>query len=326
MHGISRALLASVGLLSAFAAGVPLAHAQAFPNKPLRMILPFPPGGPTDLLGRTIAARMSENVGQPVVVENRPGAGGNLGLEVASKASPDGYSMTLSSPLIAISPFLYDKLNYDPAKDLLPISLVAYIQNILIVHPSVPAKNINDLIRIARAHPGKLNFSSGGIGTTGHLAAELLNSLMKIRVEHVPYKGSGQAMVGLMSGQTDMLIMAAPIATPHVQAGKIRALAMLSEKRHGPLPDVPTAAESGVKNFEVPIWYGILTAAGTPQALVGRLNQEIGRVMNDPAMREKFIASGIEPQSSTPEQFAAFIRSEGERYGKVIRAANIKPQ
>jgi tripartite-type tricarboxylate transporter receptor subunit TctC len=326
MNGISRALLGGAGLLSVFMAGAPLLHAQAFPNKPLRMILPFPPGGPTDLLGRTIASRMSENVGQPVVVENRPGAGGNLGLEVASKAPPDGYAMTLSSPLIAISPFLYDKLNYDPAKDLVPISLVAYIQNILLVHPSVPAKNINDLIRIARAYPGKLNFSSGGIGTTGHLAAELLNSLMKIRVEHVPYKGSGQAMVGLMSGQTDMLIMAAPIATPHVQAGKIRALAMLSEKRHGPLPDVPTASESGVKNFEVPIWYGILTAAGTPQPLIGRLNQEIGRVMNDAAMREKFIASGIEPQSSTPEQFAAFIRSEGERYGKVIRAANIKPQ
>jgi len=284
--------------------------------------------GQTDMLimAVPIAARLSENVGQPVVVENRPGAGGNLGLEATSNAAPDGYTIALTSPGIAISPLLYSKLNYDPDKSLAPVSLVAYIQNILIVHPSVPAKSLTDLVKIARANPGKLNFSSGGVGTTGHLAAELLNSLMKIRTVHVPYKGSGQAMIGLMSGQTDMLIMAVPIAAPHVKAGKIRALAVLSEERQGILPDVPTAKQGGIDNFEVQIWYGILTASGTPRELVSRLNSEIGKVMNAPDMREKFAASGIDPKTSTPEQFAEFIRSERARFATVIREAKIKVQ
>jgi len=326
MKRISPALIGSAGLLSLFAAGLPLAHAQVFPSKPMRMILPFPPGGPTDLLGRSIAARLSENVNQPVVVENRPGAGGNLGLEATANSAPDGYTIALTSPGIAISPLLYSKLNYDPDKGLAPVSLVAYIQNILIVHPSVPAKSLTDLVKIARANPGKLNFSSGGVGTTGHLAAELLNSLMKIRTVHVPYKGSGQAMIGLMSGQTDMLIMAVPIAAPHVKAGKIRALAVLSEERQGALPDVPTAKQGGIDNFEVQIWYGILAAGGTPRELVSRLNSEIGKVMNALDMREKFAASGIDARTSTPEQFAEFIRSERARFATVIKEANIKVQ
>lgn len=326
MKTIPSALLGSAGLLSLFAAGLPLSHAQAFPSKPMRMILPFPPGGPTDLLGRSIAARLSENVNQPVVVENRPGAGGNLGLEATANSAPDGYTIALTSPGIAISPLLYSKLNYDPDKSLMAVSLVAYIQNILIVHPSVPARSLTDLVKIARASPGKLNFSSGGIGTTGHLAAELLNSLMKIRTVHVPYKGSGQAMIGLMSGQTDMLIMAVPIAAPHVKAGKIRALAVLSEARQAVLPDVPTAKQGGIDNFEVQIWYGILAPGGTPRELVARLNGEIGKVMNAPDMREKFAASGIDAKTSTPEQFADFIRSERARFATVIREANIKVQ
>jgi tripartite-type tricarboxylate transporter receptor subunit TctC len=326
MQGSSKALAFGAALLSVTAAGMPAAFAQAFPSKPLRLILPFPPGGPTDLLGRTIAVRLSDNVGQAVVVDNRPGAGGNLGLEVASKAPADGYTMVLSSPLIAISPLLYAKLNYDPLKDLAPVTLVAFIQNVLIVHPSVPAKTLGDLVKIARANPGKLNYSSGGTGTTTHLAAELLNSLMKIRTVHVPYKGSGQAMVGLMSGETDMLIMAAPIAAPHIKAGKIRALALLAEKRDVNLPDVPTSSEAGIQNFEVPIWYGILAPAGTPREVIGRLNAEIGKVMTAPDMRDKFLASGIEPQFTTPEKFGEFIRSENARYGKVIREAGIKAQ
>ena len=303
---------------------VPQAQAQAFPARPMRMILPFPPGGPTDMLGRSVAARLSEQVGQPVTVDNRPGAGGNLGLEVASKAPADGYTMVLSSPLISISPSLYSKLNYDPMKDLAPISLLAVIQNILIVHPSVPAKNLGDLVKIARANPGRLNYSSGGVGTTGHLAAELLNSLMKIRTVHVPYKGSGQALVGLMSGETDMLIMAAAVAAPQVTAGKVKGIALLSEKRVPNLPNIPTAAESGVQGFEVPIWYGMLAPSGTPRELIGRLNAEIVKALASPDLRDKLAASGIESRTSTPEQFGEFIRSEAVRYGKVIRDAGIK--
>ncbi|MEI6320713.1 MAG: tripartite tricarboxylate transporter substrate binding protein [Pseudomonadota bacterium] len=331
----SLSVLRRVALLSAMTTGgavlltgtlVPnaQAQAQAFPVKPLRLILPFPPGGPTDMLGRSVGAKLSEQVGQPVTVDNRPGAGGNLGLEVASKAPADGYTMVLSSPLISISPSLYAKLNYDPMKDLAPISLLAVIQNILIVHPSVPAKNLGDLVKIARANPGRLNYSSGGVGTTGHLAAELLNSLMKIRTVHVPYKGSGQALVGLMSGETDMLIMAAAVAAPQVTAGKVKGIALLSEKRVPNLPNVPTAAESGVQGFEVPIWYGMLAPSGTTREIIGRLNAEIVKALASPDLRDKLAASGIESRTSTPEQFAEFIRSEAVRYGKVIRDAGIK--
>jgi tripartite-type tricarboxylate transporter receptor subunit TctC len=193
-----------------------------------------------------------------------------------------------------------------------------------VVHPSVPAKTLGDLVKLARDKPGQLNYSSGGVGTTTHLAAELLNSLMKIRTVHVPYKGTGQAMIGLIAGETDMLIMAAPVAASQVTAGKLRALAVLGDRRQPTLPDVPTSREAGIENFEVPIWYGMLFPAGTPRELVNRLNNEIVRAMNAPDMRDKLLANGIEPQTNTPEQFAEFIRSEALRYGKVIRAAGIK--
>jgi tripartite-type tricarboxylate transporter receptor subunit TctC len=318
---IAAALLLAAGLV---AAAIPPLGAQTFPAKPLRLVLPFPPGGPTDLLGRSIAAKLSEQVGHAVTVDNRPGAGGNLGLEVAAKSPPDGYTMVLTSPLISISPSLYSKLNYDPFKDLAPVSLVAVIQNVLITHPSVPAKTLPDLIRIARASPGKLNYSSGGVGTTGHLAAELLNSMMKLKIVHVPYKGSGQALVGLMSGETDMLIMAAAVAAPQIQAGKVRGIALLADKRVANLPAVPTAAESGVPGFEVPIWYGILTPSGVPREIIGRLNAELVKALAAADLRDKLAAAGIEPITNTPEQFAEFIRSEAVRFGKVIREAGIK--
>jgi tripartite-type tricarboxylate transporter receptor subunit TctC len=300
------------------------ALAQAYPTKAIRMILPFPPGGPTDILGRAIAQKVSDQVGQPVVVDSRPGAGGNLGLELAAKAAPDGYTIVLSSPLVAISPSLYAKLNYDPAKDLAPVSLVAVIQNVFLVHPSVPAKSLKELVALARRSPGKLNFGSGGVGTTTHLAPELLMSLEKIRMVHVPYKGSGQALIGLIGGETDLLVMAVPAAAGQVQAGKVRALAVLSDKRAVTLPEVPTAKEAGIEGFEVPIWYGILAPAGTPREIITRLNAELVKALAAPDTREKLASIGIEPMTDTPEQFAAFIRSETERYAKVIKAAGIK--
>jgi tripartite-type tricarboxylate transporter receptor subunit TctC len=315
-----------VSALGAAALAAAPAHAQTFPSKQVRFILPFPPGGPTDMLGRALAQKLSEQVGQPVVADNRPGAGGNLGLELTAKAPPDGHTVVLSSPLVSISPSLYAKLNYDPQRDLAPVSLVAYIQNALIVHPSVPAKTLRQLIDIARRNPGKLNFGSGGVGTTSHLAPSLLLSLAKVNMVHVPYKGTGQALAAMIGGEIDMLVMAVPAAAAQIQSGKVRALAVLADKRQPTLPDVPTAKEAGMDNYEVPIWYGMLTSAGTPRDLVNRWHGEIGRALAAADLRERLTAAGIEPRPMAPDQFAAFIKSEAVRYAQVIKDAGIKPQ
>ena len=322
-HAMRVIAASAVVVLSCTAAGV---HAQAYPAKPVRVIFPFPPGGPTDLLGRAIAQKLSDQMGQQFIADTRPGAGGNLGLELAAKAPPDGYTIVLSSPLVAISPSLYAKLNYDPAKDLAPIAQVAVIQNVLIVHPSVPAKTLKDLIQLARRSPGKFSFGSGGVGTTTHLAPELLQSLAKIKMVHVPYKGSGQALIGLISGDADMLIMAVPAAAGQIHARKVRALAVLSAQRSPVIPEVPTAKEAGVDNFEVPIWYGILAPAATPRDIITRLNAELTKALTAPDLKERLATAGIEPVTGTPEQFAAFIKSETARYATVIRDAGIKPE
>jgi len=300
--------------------------AQAYPVKPVRVIFPFPAGGPTDLLGRAVAQKLSDQTGQQFIADTRPGAGGNLGLELAAKAPPDGYTIVLSSPLVAISPSLYAKLNYDPAKDLAPISQIAIIQNGLLVHPSVPAKSLKEFIQLARRNPGKLNFGSGGVGTTTHLAPELLQSLAGLKMVHVPYKGSGQALVGMISGEVDMLIMAVPAAASQIQAGKVRALAVLSNQRSPLIPQVPTSKEAGVEHFEVPIWYGILAPAATPREIITRLNAELSKALTAPDMKERLASAGIEPMTSTPEQFASFIKSETVRFAKVIKDAGIKPE
>ncbi|MDP2242271.1 MAG: tripartite tricarboxylate transporter substrate binding protein [Burkholderiales bacterium] len=317
----ARAIISILILLGAMVG--PLG-AQSYPSKQIRLILPFPPGGPTDILGRAIGQKLSEQIGHPVVIDNRPGAGGNLGVEVASKSPPDGYTIVLSSPLIAISPSLYAKLNYDPIRDLAPISLVATIQNLMIVHPSVPAKTLKEFIQLARSNPNKLNFGSGGVGTTTHLASELLKSLANIKMVHVPFKGTGQAMVGLMGGQVDMLVIAVPPTIPQIQAGKIRPLAVLSDRRASALPNVPTAKEAGVDNYEVPIWYGILAPAGTPAGIVATLNQELTKALTSADLRKRLAAVDVEPLTSTPEQFASFIKSETVRYAAVVKASGAK--
>ena len=313
----------SLGVAAAMAGPV---QAQTFPSKQVRFILPFPPGGPTDMLGRALAQKLTEQVGQPVVADNRPGAGGNLGLELAAKSPPDGHTVVLSSPLVAISPSLYAKLNYDPSRDLAAVSLVAVIQNVLIVHPSVPAKTLRQLIDIARRNPGKLNFGSGGIGTTSHLAPSLLLSLAKINMVHVPYKGTGLALGAMVGGEIDMLVMAVPAAAAQIQSGKVRALAVLADKRQPTLPGVPTSKEAGMDHYEVPIWYGILASAGTPRELVNRWNGEIAKALGAPDLRERLTTAGIEPRPMSPEQFSAFIKSEAVRNAQVIKDAGIKPQ
>jgi tripartite-type tricarboxylate transporter receptor subunit TctC len=317
---------AVIGVLLMLSGAAAPAVAQTYPAKTVRLILPFPPGGPSDILGRALAQKLTEQMGQQVITDNRAGAGGNLGLELTAKAPPDGYTLVLSSPLISISPSLYSKLNYDPQKDLAPVSHVALIQNVLLVHPSVPAKTLKELVQIARSQPGKLNYGSGGVGTTTHLAPELLKSLTHINLVHVPFKGSGLALLGLISGQVDVLIMAVPAAQSQVQAGKARALAVLSEKRATPLPNVPTTKEAGIDNLVVDIWYGVLAPAGTPAAIISRLNSEINKALASPDLRERLLGAGIQPSGNTPEQFATFIRSEAVRYAKVVKDAGIKPE
>ena len=294
-----------------------------YPAKTVRMILPFAPGGPSDIIGRALAQKLSEQTGQPVVVDNRPGAGGNLGMEVGAKAPADGYTITLTSPTMAISPSLYRKLSFDPLKDFAPISMVANIPNIMVVHLSVPVKTLNEYIQLARSSPGKFNYGSSGAGSTTHLSSEILSNLAGLKMVHVPYKGQGLALVGLLSGQVDMMILAVPSVLPMIQSNKVRAIAALSAKRLPSVPQVPTTGESGVKDFEVSVWFGMLAPAGTPRDIINRLNQELVKALAAADIRDRFTAGGIEALTSTPEQFASFVRAETVRYAKVIKDANI---
>ncbi len=312
----------ALALLLVGIAAAPL-HAQAYPNKPIRFVFPFPPGGPTDILGRLIGQKLADRLGQPVVPENKPGAGANIGLEIGAKAKPDGYTITLASPSLSISPTLYKKLNYDSVKDFAPIALVAEIPNVLLVPSSSPLKSLRELIEYAKANPGKLNFGSGGIGTSNHLASELLKNLAQINIVHVPYKGSNQAMIGMMGGEVGMVVVGIPPSQAQIKAGKVRALAVLSEQRLPAFPAIPTAKEAGVENFEVTTWYGVLAPAGTPRDVVTRLNAELTKIVATTDTREKMQAAGFEPMSSTPEKFAEFVKTEIVRWGKVIRDANI---
>lgn len=302
------------------------AAAQSYPSKPVRMILPFAAGGSTDMTGRALAQKLTEQLGQPVVAENRPGAGGNLGLELGTKAAPDGYTITFTAPQVAVSPALYAKLNYDPIRDFAPISLVAEVQNILLVHNSVPVKSLKELIQLARNNPGKLNFSSNGAGSTNHLASELLKSKFKLDMLHIPYKGSALQVVALIGGQVDMGVMAVTTAMPMVQSNRLRALAVLAERRVSVLPDVPTSKEAGVDDYVVPFWAGLLAPAATPREIVNKLNAEIHKALASPDLKKRLASSGVEAVVNTPEQFANFIKSETVRYAALVKAAGIKPE
>ena len=324
MTGVLSIRRVVLGLAAAVLASAALA--QSYPTRPIRMILPFPPGGPTDITGRAIAQKLSEQLGQSVVPENRPGAAGNIGLELAAKAPPDGYHIVLAAPPIAISPSLHKKLNYDAQRDLAPISLVAEIQNIIVAHNSVPAKTLKELIQLAQRNPGKMTYSSSGAGSTNHLASELLKGRYQLDIVHVPFKGSSPALVALMSGEVDFGTMAVPGAIPIVQANRVRPIAVLSRERVPALPNVPTAVESGVEDFVVSIWYGILAPAGTPRPIIDRLNAEIHKALASPDMKGRLAKSGVDPVASTPEQFASHIRSEAVRYARIIKDAGIKPQ
>ena len=318
-------LFRTTGLLILVMGGMVNVQAQTFPSKQMRLILPFPAGGPTDLLGRAVAQKMGEQLGQTMVADNRPGAGGNLGIELAAKAPADGHTVVLVSSVISIAPSLYPKLNYEQ-KDLAPISLVAEIRNVILVHPSVPAKSLKELVQLAGRKPGTLNYGSGGVGTTTHITPELIMSLTKTKMTHVPYKGSGLALIGLIGGQVDVLIMAVPASAAQVKAGRARALAILAPTRAPQLPDIPTAKELGHENFAVRLWYGMLAPAGTPASVISRLNAELHKALASADLKDRLVTAGIEPLSSTPQEFASFIQTETVRYAKVIKEAGIKAE
>jgi tripartite-type tricarboxylate transporter receptor subunit TctC len=324
--GRRRSLLAAATILCAFlliGSTAATLCAQTYPNKPIKLILPFPPGGATDILGRIVAQKLAEQLGQPVVSENHPGAAGNIGVEYAAKQKPDGYTIVLAMQTFAVSPLIYKKVHFDPLKDLAPISLVAQIPNVLVVRPSLPVKNLRELVSYAKANPGKLNFGSGGIAGSSHLAGELLKSLAKINLVHVPYKGANQAMLGVIGNEVDMVVIGTPASIPQINAGKVRALAVLQSERAPSLPDVPTADEAGVDNFHVINWYGLLAPAGTPRDIINRLNAEWIKIEARPDTKAQIEKTGTEPLSSTPEKFSEFIKVEIARWSDIIKEAKI---
>ena len=297
---------------------------EAYPSRPVKFILPFPPGGGTDILGRVIAEQLSANLGQPVVTENRGGAGGNVGAEAAAHSAPDGYTIVLVAPSLAISKTLYSKLNYDPVKDFAPISLVATVPNVMITNPAVEAKNLQEFIELARSRPGAMNYGSGGAGTSNHLAGELFNIVTGTKLVHVPYKGVNLAMQGVLAGEIQLVFIGIPAALPHIKAGKLRALALVAPQRSPALPEVPTVAEAGLKDFEVTTWYGIMTPAGTPRPIVSRLNAELVKIMHTPEVKERLAGMATDPLTSTPEEFAAYLKQEIAKWGDVVRKAHLK--
>ena len=319
---LARSALLLIALLVAHAA-----LAQAWPNRPVRLLVPFAAGaGTNDIMARLVGQHLGARLGQPVVIENRPGAGGIAGTEAAAKAAPDGYTFLMTNVSLVISPYLYAKLPYDPQKGFVPVTLVATAPLMLVVHPSVAAKSVQELIAFAKANPGRLTYGSGGVGSTPHLAGELFKSLAGIDAVHVPYKGGAPALNDLVGGQISFMIENVPGTMPFVKAGKLRALAVTGAQRTNTDATLPTMAEAGVPGYEVVGWNGIVAVAGTPPGIVARLEAETANVLRLPEVRERLAAMGAEPIGSTQEQFAAFIRAEDVRWGRIIREKGIRSE
>jgi tripartite-type tricarboxylate transporter receptor subunit TctC len=318
LRGIVRSLLATVLLCSS------LAHAQ-FPTKPLHLIVPFPPGGGNDTVARAIAQQLGPDLGQPVVIDNRPGAGGSVGAELAARAPADGYTLFLAGVgSHAVNPNLHRKLPYDPVKDFAPISLIASAPSVLVVNPALPARTFAEFGAYARANPGKLNYASNGNGSAAQLAAAMYETMADVRMVHVPYKGIAPAMTDLMSGEVQLMFGTIVALVPHIQAGKLRALAVTSRTRSALLPDIPTIAESGLPDYQAGSWYGILAPAGTPREVIERLHAAIIKALEQPDVSKRLAAEGAEVIGSTPEEFGAHIKAEIARVGSVVRAAGIR--
>ena len=303
-----------------------VAQAQtAYPARPIRFIVPFTPGGSGDIFARPVAQKMSESLGQQVIVENRPGSGGVIGTEAAAKAAPDGYTMMMGlTANVAVNPALYPKLPYDPLRDFAPVTLIASAPYVLVVPQSLPARNVKELIALARAKPGDLAYVSLGSGSMGHLSGELLASMASVKLLHVPYKTLGQAIPDLISGQVQLLFLGIASAQPHVKSGKLRAIAVSSAKRSPAMREMPTVSESGVKGFDVTGWYGAFVPAGTPQEIVARLHKEIVRVLAMPDVRDRLSGEGAELVGNSPREFDAFVRSEIVKWAKVVKLSGAK--
>ena len=318
-------LTCMLGLTLAIGAGA-TAHAQTWPAKPIKIVVAYPPGGPNDLSARTVGQRLSEALGQSVIVENRAGAAGNIGSQYVATSPPDGYTLLNGASALTIAPALSKNLQYDVEKDFAPISMTAGSSFALAAHPSVPVNSIKTLIALAKSHPGQLNYASSGVGAPPHLAGELLKSMAKIDILHVPYKGVGQSISDLVGGQIDMMFTSPPNAVPHVKAGRLKALGVSMKKRSPLLPDVPTIDESGLKGFEIGTWFGLLAPAGTPADIVNRLNGAIVKIVGTADFRERMSSQGMDPTSSTPTEFSAYIKSELAKFAKIVQTARIQAE
>ena len=300
---------------------------DAYPTKPIRFIAPFPPGGTTDVLSRIVAQKLGDTLGKQVLVDNRPGAGGNIGHEVAAKTAPDGYTLLMSSnAALVTNPHIYKRLGFDPINDFAPISLVAKAGPVLVVHPSVPAHSVKELIALARARPGKLNFGSGGRGTPSHVAGEIFKSATGINIVHVPYKGGILAVTDLVAGQIDMVFSDMVPAMPQIKGGRLRAIAVASEDRSPALPGVPTIAEVGVKEPIPETWWAVLAPKGTPPTVISRINTDLAQIVKMPDVQERYVSLGVFTVHTTPERVTQLIKIETPQIGKVLKAAGVEPE
>ena len=301
------------------------AQAEEWPSKPIRWVVPFPPGGAMDAIARALGEKASKTLGQPVVIENKPGAGGNIGADFVAKSAPDGHTLMITSVGMATNKFLYAKLSYDPVKDFAPVSLLAVVPNVLVTNATQPnVKTVADVGANARAQPGRLTYASAGNGTSIHLAGEVFTSLAKVDMQHIPYKGSGPAVTDLLGGQVNYMFDSITSAKPHILSGKLRAIGLTTAKRSSALPNVPTLAEAGLPGYEVSPWFAVFVPAGTPKPIIARLNAALLGAMNQPDIKAKFATIGAEPVGSTPEEMGAHLSREIDRWGKLISEKNIK--
>ncbi len=317
-------IAARTAALALFCGAPFAASAQAWPSKPVRYIVPFPPAGATDILARWVAEKLTPALGQQVVVENRAGAAGAVGTEVVAKSTPDGHTILMATVAQAIGETLYTKLPFSFARDLAPVALIARVPNVMVVHPSVPAKTVKEFVALARSRPGQINYASSGSGTSIHMSAELFKMLTGTDMVHITYKGSAQALTDLVGGQVSVMFDNLPPSMPHIKSGRLRAIAITTASRYPGLPDLPTVAESGVPGYEASAWFGVVAPGGTPKEIVGRLNTEVNRAVNAADMIDRFAQQGATPAPGTPEDFGAHISAEIAKWAKVVKASGAR--
>ena len=317
----------SIGFAAAAQPASAAADSHAFPARPVRIVVPFPPGSGTDIVARTIASSLTAGWRQPVVVENRPGAGGTIAGELVAKATADGYTLMLGNvSTLAIARALYPKLAYDPLRDFAPVTLITTSENVVVAHPTLPVDSIKALIAYAKARPGQINYASAGSGTTTHLGGAMFSSMAGVEMTHVPYKGSVPALTDLLAGQTQLMFSSVPTALPHIKSGRLRALATTRLARSAVLPELPTVHESGIRDFDISLWQGLVAPAATPRDIVTRLNQAVRAGIAAPDVRGRLTSQGLDPVGDTPEQFGAYIRSEAAKWARVVKATGAKPE